>query len=342
MIGCGGAGINIANEAYTRLHKLGNGFSSVKDFYIDTSVNNFTKFNLDKSKIFNIEGLNTNQESIQGSGGIRKTHASVIGNQIPDVTTSFGFNKNETDNYYIVFFSTAGGSGSVIGPLLIKSLLEKEMNVIAVFVGDSDDGVSVENTLGTIKTLNHISKVTKTTLSCHYIDNSNSDSVTKTPANLTRINEEITSFMVVLSIFLSGKNDALDNQDMNNLINMSAYSTWDIQPGLYLLAAHSGSIKKIAESTLMMGRTLVNNDVEDTVIGDFLSYKVGTVPTTDIGDKLGNNNFPLCLTVEGNYFPHITTQLNARLEKWKKDLAIINDKSSIIEGADLDDNGLIF
>lgn len=59
--------------------------------------------------------------------------------------------------------------------------------------------------------------------------------------NEIKANERIRNAVTILSLFLSGQNEDIDQADMNNLINQSDYKAITVPAGVYTLSFHSGN-----------------------------------------------------------------------------------------------------
>lgn len=131
LAGTGGCGINLtrpfANDA--RLSKVG---------FFDTSTTN--------SRVGEMVFLVTDGS---GSGSHRAENAREIEKVIPQIDEQY----TGTGDVAIVCFSLSGGSGSVLGPLMLREYARKGMRVIAVCVADTSSVIASKNTYNTLKTL---------------------------------------------------------------------------------------------------------------------------------------------------------------------------------------------
>lgn len=136
VAGCGGAGINFARH-FTPAEQL------EKVLFFDTSLTNTMAG--ERAWIFS-DG--------SGSGSNRAENALDIERQIPQIKDDeLGVN-----DVAIVMFSLGGGSGSVIGPILLREYAKRHARVIGVVVADTSSAVSAKNSMNTLKTLAAIAK----------------------------------------------------------------------------------------------------------------------------------------------------------------------------------------
>lgn len=136
IAGCGGCGINLV-----RAFKSDSRPSRI--LFFDTSMTNSRP----GESVFIV----TNGS---GSGSNRAENVRDIERVIPQLS-DVEVGKSDVA---IVVFSLGGGSGSVIGPLLIRDYARRGMRVIGVAVADTSHLVGAKNTLNTLKTLTAIAK----------------------------------------------------------------------------------------------------------------------------------------------------------------------------------------
>lgn len=303
---CGGAGINIADDVFNKLIDLGQGFAKTRFHYIDTS-----RANIDKIKpngdFFHIKTKSNSMDEIQGTGADRRKFIHDI---IPGVKEYLDTNKYlslKRDEFHVVAFSTSGGSGSSIGPLVVKDLIARDIPVVALVIGDSSNGINCMNTVRTIDTLDNIAKQGKRCLSVMYFNNHSLLTTRKESVNTLNVAEKevnkiILSAMTLLSIFLSGDNEALDNQDMANIIDQSKYTNISIQPGLYGLILYMKDINsQVGKAIPTVARSLtIKGENFDTNL-TLLHHKRGYIEYDSVIEKVGKDNLPMHMVSYANY-----------------------------------------
>lgn len=183
----GGFGVNIAKH-----------FDFEGAAVIDTSLSNLRSVEI--SSLYTIEG-------IDGSGGVRATNHRKISSEIPSILKRF-----PAADFNIVVFSAGGGSGSVIGPLLISELLRRGESVVGVTIGCFESNIRVNNTRNTLKSLDVISSQTGQPVVLSYYEKH--VSVTR-----RELDEQIITDIESLILLGSGQNDELDTKDISNLLN---------------------------------------------------------------------------------------------------------------------------
>jgi len=337
---CGGAGINLSDKVLRELEMLGKGFANIEYRYIDTSINNIEKIDHDEAMFYLVKSKQHGVEKISGSGGDRRKNAADITENIKDYMDHFKFLKPTVGEFHAVIFSGSGGSGSVLAPMLIKALMERNFPVFAIMVGDSSSGLINTNTINSIANLNHIAvTMVKKPLNTIYVNNQtfNKGNILKAEQEA---NKRIFNSLATVLLFLSGVNGELDDQDMINIIDQSQYSTVKIPAGLYGLTTFAG-LPEIPDTVIpMIGRTLVNEGVSpDTGITFAAHHKAGIV-TEENALSVYDKQFPLHLITCANYFTveqQMLKKVAADFENIMNSIAINN-----IDGVgNVDENGLI-
>lgn len=341
--GCGGAGINITNDVFTKLETLGDGFATIKYHYLDTSTANIDKIQ-PRGEFWRITTKTNSKTEITGSGGERITHAKDIMANIEEYLDKNNYIKRDPNQFHMVVFSASGGTGNVCGVGLIRSLITKSIPTIAIVIGDSTNGLNTKNTINTIASLDMVARGCKKPLSIIYFNNHHLAEGKTLQEAEEDTNKLLTNVLTTISLFLSGDNTALDNQDMYGIIDQSHYTTIGIEPGLYSLTVHSKEIKLANGAIPTVGRTLTleNHDFDTNLT--LLHHKRGYVTNSNAISIVKEENFPLHLIASANYLTNEEQSLRKIEEDYNNILA--NIKNNSISGStssNLDDSvGLVF
>ncbi len=203
LIGCGGAGTNLVVSYLNNPHDLV-GQADTNAFVIDTSMSNAQELANygDRSKMdfYFFQDVN-------GAGKKREALRKVVPPRIPSIVAEM-----PVVDYNVVVFSLSGGSGSVIGPNVVRQLLEQGRPVIALVIGSSESAITATNTLATLQTLAMQSSKVGKPLVIRYFENNGPRSET---------DAEVMSTITSLSILFSGDNTELDYTDLKNFLNFS-------------------------------------------------------------------------------------------------------------------------
>jgi len=342
LIGVGGAGVTIGNEVGGMLSDLGEGFSNVVRHYVDTSTNNITDDMRDEGLFHLIESKNLTKAKIMGSGSERRTHAGDINESVKDYLDKNKILNNKTDMFNVVVFSGSGGTGSVGGPLIVKNLLEANIPVVVVMVGDSTNGLSGLNTISTIATLHKFTMAHKKALPIMYVNNEAymSNGVSNAIADA---NKSIFNSLSALSLFLSGDNESIDSQDMINIIDQTNYKTINVKPGLYALSTFSKNVVLPEGCIPTVTRTLTTRGVSPDLNIVPAHSKSGTI-LADNAANIYREHAPIHMVAYANFFKIEEQRLRAFTDKIQAAMAAIEteDIGSHSQSEVDDDTGLIF
>ena len=214
LYGCGGCGINLVTPF--GLAEDRDGYAETRVSLIDTSRSNITEEQLDADMDF---FLITDEG--EGSGKVRRDNAATISDNVKQALI-----KQPPADFNVVVFSASGGSGSVIGPLLMKELLTQNIPVVAIVVGSSESSITATNTLNTLKSLSLIGNQLDKPTVITYQHNS---AVTKR----STVDEICTATIHTLAALCSHQNEELDQRDVRNWTFYN-HST-SVEPQLSLL-----------------------------------------------------------------------------------------------------------
>ncbi len=145
LFGIGGFGINMASRI---IDYLDQSFSLIDHLtcnrYFDTSTANIRN----QEKVHVIAGGG------HGSGKVRSSNFDEIRQNI----THLSEEELPVNDISILIFSLGGGTGSVLGPLLMRDLAKKKSQVVIVTVADAQSEIDNNNTLATLKSLQNIAE----------------------------------------------------------------------------------------------------------------------------------------------------------------------------------------
>ena len=320
---CGGAGINVAKNFESHRNRREEGFSSLDIVYIDASSSNVASINTDKDNVYLLEDTYGNVK--EGGGKKRRLNYEDISARASEILLKY---KPEKIN--VVIHSFHGGSGSVIGPVIVSNLLEKGNAVIVIGIGGSDSSIELSNTIDTINSYAAISKLRKHPVPCIYYENSK-----ETPRGM--VDSKIVSNIVMLSVFFSGGNHEMDYTDMYNFLNYNEVT--DYSPKLSYLEFYTGSIEVGKGNNLISVATLSDASTP-TQTGHVVEYQCTGFITNDVKEKL-KVDMPIHLCVVDGVFNDIlhrlktlkdnNTQQRSALMKINNSIKpLFNDRISVI------------
>lgn len=313
---CGGTGINLLRSHRGDIVlKQDDGSAEELYTYIDTSFANL--HNVVARETFTLKGLD-------GSGSDRPKNAAAIKAVMPQILL-----QHPPGDLNVFIFSASGGSGSVAGPLLWEELQSKNKTCMAIVIGSHETLKRTTNVSGTITGLETAVKRTGRPFVMYYSEND--------PAKSMVDNNIMPKFVLSsLGLLGSGRNQALDGADLQNLFDYHTVS--HNKPGLAMLDVFTkpedvkrASSRPIAYVALLSGEDQVAPAIE----ADY--DKTGYLPA-DAGSK---NNFFFIVSVD---------QLTAKFDKLKERKEEVGMKKRTGQAATTlssedtvaDDTGLVF
>lgn len=213
-------------------------------------------------------------EGLDGSGKVRSENSEAIRGRILDI-----LQQHKPADLNIVLSSGAGGSGSVIAPLLLSELIERKAPVIALTIGSTASKLEALNTLNTIKSYEAIAKKRQAPVVMHYLQNS---------PDLPRkdVDLQMVSTISYLAILFSRRNRELDSKDLQNWLRYSAPIT-SFQPQLSIMTVlwHEANDNSVNTDLSKLGNIIsvatLAPDLVNTTLTMTPEYQtVGILPPT--------------------------------------------------------------
>ena len=211
IFGCGGLGLNFAAN-YLK-SQGGDGFAAIDPAFIDTSRSNLTP-EIPEEKIYILDNTD-------GSGKVRRENHAQISSSIKHILQS-----QQPGEFNIVVFSASGGSGSVLGPLIVSELLARGLPVVVLTAGSSESNITANNTVNTLKSLAAISKKESAPVVTYYLHNGGDNT-------RSAVDKKLAFATSCLSYLASRQNAELDTKDVSHWLRYN-HST-EVAPQLSLL-----------------------------------------------------------------------------------------------------------
>jgi len=351
---CGGGAINMYNKELNKIEDYGDGFADIAPFYLDTSDSNMLDKNNDAFFKFNKDDSANSQ--IDGSGGERSYNAKYILNGVDGFLNDFNIHKSDNSTFHIVAFTASGGSGAVIGPVLVKKLMELDLPVIVMMVGDSRSSIYTINTLNVIATLNNFALNANKLLNIIYRTNDIEVVAGDNVENV--INIHMRNILTALAAFLSGEHVGIDNQDMVNMFTQTNYRTITVEPGLGGIDIMTNGYMLPTEHRLIGTRTIYSDEnnkdfivsVEDVASENGIKevaprvhhFKHAKITNENIV-KLYNKNLPLHLYTYYGQFDKEEQDLKEMADTTYEVMeSTVNKKISGSSRSTVTDDGLVF
>lgn len=193
---CGGGAIDITAAQATITDSLG--FSDAVISRIDTSFSNITE-NMPSDSVYVLEGAD-------GSGSERRHNYKPIMKAMNQILARF-----QPGDYNIVLFTTSGGSGSVLGPLIVSELLSRKLPVVALIVNTCGSKTEIDNSIDTTKSLSGIVNNVKLPLVF-------SEVTVNASKSFDAAAREVRGTLSMLLSLFDSKNVGLDSRDITNFL----------------------------------------------------------------------------------------------------------------------------
>lgn len=338
----GGTGISVGEKVVKLVQELGDGFAEIKILWMDTSLNSIKDVEHNPDDMWLIKSKSASKEEINGSGGERHVHAMDAIHNIKEYIDKYKLGQKRTNEYNIVIASASGGTGSILMPLFMKSMLERDIPVTAIIVGDSSNGKFARNTLKTMESLYKIVYDVNKPLSVAYVNNHAFISKGIVEAEKA-VNNIIFQTLSALSLFLSGQNESLDYKDMENMFNIAnnVGILENKEPDLYGLCVYSKEVN-VPEGTIpMFARTLTVPGVKPDIDCTLLHYKIGYVTQPNALD-IYKDQLPLHLMVVGSYLNSEMHTLTDIVKTYSDIVKSISAKKFVPSSGIDDESGLAF
>ena len=236
---CGGGGTNIGSH-FANSEKGSPSAADITTAFFDTSRSNMGS-HIPEEQCYFLKGAD-------GSGKLRSANYAEILEAMPEFLS-----KHKPGDVNIVVFTASGGTGSVAGPLLVDSLLERKLNVIALVVGSEESSAAVINTFNTLTGLEANARDRGVNLPLAYVHHS-------AGRKRSDVDSEAYGMIGAVSVAASRRNDEFDTKDMEMWIDHLSFTK--VEPGLNRLFFYSdpNEIDKHEDGILSMIGILKNPD----------------------------------------------------------------------------------
>lgn len=313
IYGAGGAGIKIASLLANRDGEKEQGFAVISTFFLDTSDSDLPD-KIQDDHVYLIDGLD-------GSGKDRKANYKIISERSNEMLHRF-----KPGDVNIVVHSGSGGSGSVIGPVLVSELLKRNAPTIVIVIGSSDSRIEAKNTIDTFKSYEGIAKLRDQPVSMFYCENS-----IETPRG--EVDQKVRAMLMMLTMIFSGDNRGLDSTDIKNFLDYTKLTSY--KPALSGLRLFSKNIELGREQSVISLLSLTDS-VTDATPPVHVEYSAtGFIP--EISKEIIEMEMPVHAAIIANAFQPDVERLQARIAAIDETRNTVVQKS-LIDTTDLADH----
>lgn len=170
--------------------------------------------------------------------------------------------KHEPTDLNIVVCSGAGGSGSVIGPLLHAELAKQGKPVVSIVIGDTTSVRELVNTNNTLLSYNQMAQKAGKPFVAHVIMNNDHGS-------RELVDDYVKEMVTSLALLFSGNIDEIDTTDLINFLDYSRGSRHDtLQIGLAQLSCDFISAKEFDDIVPLSVAVIHPNDASRASLAD--------------------------------------------------------------------------
>jgi hypothetical protein len=321
IYGVGGAGSNVTSQIENVDRNDVEAFiqADVLTCYADTSRSNLED-GIPNEKFYLIPARD-------GSGKIRTENKDEIAEYVLPILQKF-----QPADLNIVIHSGGGGSGSVIGPMLVRELMKRGVPVLVFMVGSAESVKDAQNSLATLKTYASLVSALQVPLTLAYLQNTR-----ETPRET--INTRIKGMVSALLMLFSRNNKELDTQDLINWLRFDKGAGHDPQLSVLSMFGKTESVPDIGN--LLSLATLTIPGADTSFNGMLPAYHaIGFVQTNDntVRDRL-----PVHFAISDGILSPAAEGMQRVLDQHQQSQnAMVKTKSILGKTDQADDGGMVW
>lgn len=221
-------------------------------------------------------------------------------------------------------------SGSVAGPTLVSEMLSRKIPTIVVCIGNTSSRIETENTSKTLKGYEVIAKKRDMPVIMAYKENS-----TDNPR--AKVDNDIQTLIVLLTVIFSGDNKELDGSDLRNFLDYTKVTTFNAK--LCFFDLFSEKIELSRDQNLVTLVTLVDDETPSEV--DVLNEYQAVGYIHDEAKKNMTIPLPIHAAIIDGHFPSVLNKLEGRLNVYKEMEGARVTKTILSGNESATDEGLI-
>lgn len=312
LYGAGGCGINIVKKFYGSQPQ--SGLAELSFCFADSSRSNLTP-DLDPKDCFLLP-------DVDGSGKIRKENYEAMRQVIQQVPIQY-----TPGDLNVVVFSASGGTGSVMGPLIVRELLSQGIPTIAIVVGSFESMITANNTMDTIKSLDSISRKLDVPLTISFENNGDN--------TLRRDVDESIAITISLLARLACRNHmAMDTADLRNWLQYNRHTDVPAQLSLLEIVTSVESASQISAPISIA--TLCD---EESKIGSIGADYQCTGYFTDLTRPNNINEIHYIIGIDD--IKILVNTVETEIERLEKKRMSRPKTSALVKNDEADDSGMV-
>lgn len=203
---CGGTALNIGALLKKESHTAA--LKNARFVGLDSSGNNLP------GDLFPVERmLGANGEQASGSGKVKRTNYEPAKDFVHQVLV-----KHKPTRFAIIVQNTAGGTGSMLGPIVMRELAKDDIVFVVCSISDFTTQVEMENAIGTLRSWANQTSRNQLDRAIPILHTINGKDQTR-----GEVNKSVVERLNYLSLFLTELNEEMDYEDIRNLLNYSKH-----------------------------------------------------------------------------------------------------------------------
>lgn len=294
---CGGTGFNNGARFLEATKDNQILKETTKTYFVDTSTSNHKPLNNDSNTMVVGSG--------QGSGAMRAENASQIRQSVPQILKNF-----KPGVFNILVGSASGGSGSTIINELHRELIIREANVAAVMSGSRSTRTNIENMHKVFQSFGLVTKKYQKPSLLNL-------RVQEHGETRAAVDAMILNNLLLLSLFLSGRDDKMDIADLTHLFNYPKVTGFG--PAVASLDLFINEVKLDKTETLYAAGTIARTGTVTDITPVPQYQPVGFI-NPDLNEIFTDIDV-LHWAIIGNSFDRLTEELKKAVEGFAEEAA---------------------
>lgn len=201
LYACGGAAASVSSMVESSRDINVVGLAPINAVYADVSKSDVKDLEISEEHLYLFP------EAKDGSGGIRSANTKPIRAHAKEMLQKF-----KPTQTSVALFSASGGTGNVIGGVILNELLGDDVDPIVIVIGSTESDIHIRNTLSVLKMIEKLTINHNRAINMVYLENSK-----ETPPSM--VDEQVCYYLVSIATVFSRQNKSLDRADLRSVLN---------------------------------------------------------------------------------------------------------------------------